>query len=135
MFLTYAKATLLDGSLTERIVPLAAERDVGVINAAAVSLGILTPNGTNMLEGHPATSAILHSAMQIRNLAAERGVEVAFVANQYSIWRSGARPTTVVGAGRVQSLEFAVAAAQQPRTRNLKRPFSFCGRRRTPTGG
>lgn len=58
----------------------------------------------------------------MRDLAAERGVDLAFVANQYSIWRSGA-PTTVVGTGRVQNLESAVAAAQQPPDPELEEAF------------
>jgi L-galactose dehydrogenase len=112
--LTYAKATLLDSSLTDQIVPLAAERGCGVINAAAVSLGLLTPNGTNIAEGHPATPTIIESAARMRALASELGVDISFLANQYSIWRSGAA-TTVVGVGKVKHLKSAIdAAAERP---------------------
>jgi L-galactose dehydrogenase len=120
--LTYAKATLLDGSLAERIVPVAGDRGVGVINAAAVSLGLLTPRGTNIAEDHPATPVIAESARRMRALAAERGVDISFVANQYSIWRSGAA-TTVVGTSKIANLQAAIAAAEQPLDDELEAAF------------
>ena len=40
--LSYAHCTLLDACLTDEVLPLAQEREVGVINAAAVALGLLT---------------------------------------------------------------------------------------------
>lgn len=120
--LTYAKATLLDGSLAERIMPVADERGVGVMDAAAVSLGLLTPNGTSIAKAHPATPAIRESANKMRALAAERGLDISFLANQYSIWRSGAA-TTVVGTGKIKNLESAVAAAQEPMDPELEEAF------------
>jgi L-galactose dehydrogenase len=122
VILTYAKATLLDGSLAERIVPLAAGHGTGVINAAAVALGLLTPNGTNILEGHPATPAIRDSAVKMRDLAAERSVDISFIASQYSVWRCGAA-TTAIGTGKVRNLESAVAAARQPPDPELEEAF------------
>ena len=43
--LSYAHCTLLDACLTDDVLPLAQEREVGVINAAAVALGLLTQAG------------------------------------------------------------------------------------------
>jgi L-galactose dehydrogenase len=120
--LTYAKGTLLDGSLADRIVPLAAGRGVGVMNAAAVSLGLLTRDGTNIAEGHPATPAIRESADKMRELAVEHDLDIAFVANQYSIWRSGAA-TTVVGTSKIKNLESAIAAAAAPLAPEIEAAF------------
>lgn len=120
--LTYAKATLLDGSLAERIMPLADEHGVGVLDAAAVSLGLLTRNGTNIAETHPATPAIREGASKMRALAAERGLDISFLANQYSIWRSGAA-TTVIGTRKIKNLESAIAAAQEPLDPELEEAF------------
>lgn len=120
--LTYAKGTLLDSSLTERIVPLASDRGVGVMNAAAVSLGLLTPRGSNIAEGHPATPAIRESAMKMRELAVQRGIDISFIANQYSIWRSGAA-TTVVGTSKIKNLKSAIAAGEVPPDPDLEAAF------------
>jgi L-galactose dehydrogenase len=120
--LTYAHGTLLDNSLAERIVPLAERHGVGVMNAAAVSLGLLTPGGTNMQNEHPATPEIRDSAERMRKLAAERGVDLAFLANQYAAWRSGAA-TTVVGTAKIKNLEAAVRAAETPLDVELEQAF------------
>lgn len=40
--LTYAKSTLLDDAFTTELLPLAEEKGVGMMNAAAVALGLLT---------------------------------------------------------------------------------------------
>jgi L-galactose dehydrogenase len=111
--LNYAGATLLDSSLTDHVVPLAAERGVGVISAAAVALGLLTPSGTNILIEHPATPGIIASADRMRSAAAERGVDISFVANQFAVQRSRAA-TTVVGTSKIRHLESAIRAAEEP---------------------
>jgi L-galactose dehydrogenase len=46
-------------------------------------------------------------------LCAGRGVDVAFVANQYAIQRSGCA-TTLIGTGRSRHLHSAVTAAETP---------------------
>jgi len=45
MPISYAHCTLVDACLTDEVVPLAQERGVGVINAAAVALGLLAQAG------------------------------------------------------------------------------------------
>jgi L-galactose dehydrogenase len=113
VLLTFAHGTLLDDSLAERILPIAAERGVGVMNAAALALGILAPHGTNMPGRHPAPEDVQRTAEAMRALAADRGIDLAFLANQYSIQRSGAA-TTVVGTAKLAHLESAVRAADTP---------------------
>jgi aryl-alcohol dehydrogenase-like predicted oxidoreductase len=122
VILTYAHGTLLDNSLAERVLPMADRHDVGVMNAAAVSLGLLTPGGSNLQIEHPATPAIRDSAARMRALADERGLDIAFLANQYAVWRSGA-PTTVVGTAKVRNLEAAIRAAETPLDPDLEREF------------
>lgn len=112
--LSYSHATLLDQCLTERLVPLAAERGVGIMNAAAVTLGLLTPGPSKIIGGqHPADAEIIAAAERIKAICAEAGVDVAFLANQFSIQRSGC-PTTVVGTVKPANLDSAVAAATTP---------------------
>jgi L-galactose dehydrogenase len=91
--LTYVHATLLDDTLPRELAPIAAENGVGLINAAAVALGILTPTGRSFGADHRAGRAILASADRMATLCAHRGVDLSFVANQYSIQRSGCATT------------------------------------------
>jgi L-galactose dehydrogenase len=112
VLLTYAHATLLDDSLQREVAPVAEARGVGLINAAAVALGLLTPKGPTMQSGdHPAGPAIREAAARMVALCAERGVDVAFVANQYAIQRSGCA-TTLIGTGRSSHLRSAVEAVE-----------------------
>lgn len=122
VILTYAHGTLLNNALPDHVLPAATEHGVGVINAAAVSLGLLTPAGTNIAKGHPATPAIIEAARKMRELADRHGVDISFVANQYSIWRSGAA-TTVVGTSKIKNLASAVDAAQTPLDEDLEAAF------------
>src|SRR5699024_5133706 len=48
VILNFAHGTLLDDSLSELLAPAARERGIGVINAAAVSVGLLTPKILNL---------------------------------------------------------------------------------------
>jgi L-galactose dehydrogenase len=109
--LCYAHATLLDQSLITELLPVAEDRGVGMINAAAVSLGLLTPKGS-VIE-HPADQVIKDAAARVVQLCRERGVDVAFLANQFSIQRSGC-PTTVIGTTKPQHLQSALAAVEEP---------------------
>lgn len=111
--LTYAHATLLDDTLTRVLAPVAEANGVGLINAAAVSLGLLTPHGSSMGADHPAGPAIREAADRMVALCAGRGVDVAFVANQYAIQRSGCA-TTLIGTARSRHLRSAVDAVDAP---------------------
>jgi L-galactose dehydrogenase len=113
VILTYAKATLLDDSLTTDLLPLAEKRGIGVMNAAAVALGLLTQRGSQFGQDHPAPEPVRRAGAAMVALADELGIDLAFLANQYAIQRSGA-PTTVVGVGRSASLRSAVEAATTP---------------------
>lgn len=111
--LTYSHATLLDDTLPRVLAPIAAEQGVGLINAAAVSLGLLTAKGSVIESGHPATAEIRDAAARMSALCAQNGQDVSFVANQYSIQRSGCA-TTVVGTGKSRHLHSALAAIDAP---------------------
>ena len=111
--LTYAHATLLDDSLQTRVLPVAEANGTAVMNAAAVSLGLLTPNGGSMAADHPATPVIREAAAAVVALCEREGVDVARLANQYSIQRSGA-VTTVIGTRKPANVRAAVEAASEP---------------------
>jgi len=111
--LTYAHATLLDGSLPDELADVAAATGTGLINAAAVALGLLTSGGSHMNKDHPASTAQRAAAAAMAAVCRDRGVDLAFVANQYSIQRSGCA-TTAIGTARSQHLRSAVTAAETP---------------------
>ena len=111
--LTYAHATLLDDTLEREIAPVAADQGVGLINAAAVALGLLTPAGSSIKVDHPATPAIRAAASRMVSLCAQRGVDIAFVANQYSLQRSGCA-TTLIGTRKSHHLRSALEALEEP---------------------
>jgi L-galactose dehydrogenase len=113
VILTHSKDTLLDSSLTEVLMPIARERGVGVMNAAALAVGLLTPGGSRVQFDHPASVAVRRAAERMRMLAVERGVDISFLANQFAIQRTGAA-TTVVGAGRWAHVDSAIRAAETP---------------------
>jgi L-galactose dehydrogenase len=109
--LSYAHFTLLNTQLAGELAPLCAQRGTGLINAAAVALGLLTPSGL-AIEA-PVGDRIVRAARRAAGICAERGADVAFLANQFSIQRSGAA-TTVIGTTKTRHLESAVAAASTP---------------------
>lgn len=118
VLLTYAHATLLDDTLEREISPVAQAQGVGLINAAAVALGLLTPAGSSMGADHPATPPIRAAAATMAALCAERGADLAFLANQFSIQRSGCA-TTLIGTAKSHHLRSAVDAADAPIDQDL----------------
>jgi L-galactose dehydrogenase len=112
VLLTYAHGTLLDNSIGE-LQPLAESRGVGLINAAALTLGLLSPRGSNVSFEHPASTAVQQAAAKMVAFCKERGVDLAFIANQDAIQRSGCA-TTVVGVGKSKHLASAIEAVSTP---------------------
>lgn len=111
VILSYAQYTLLNTRLADELAPLCERRGVGVINAAAVALGLLTPGGMRI--DAPVGDRIVRAARRAVDVCAERGADIAFLANQFAIQRSGAA-TTVVGTTKARHLDSAIAAESAP---------------------
>lgn len=109
--LSYAHFTLLNTELESMLEPVCAERDTAVINAAAVGLGLLTNAGPRI--DLPAPTEIRDAARSVTALCNERGVDISYLANQYSIQRSGCA-TTVIGTTKTKNLDAAVDAVSSP---------------------
>jgi L-galactose dehydrogenase len=109
--LSYAHYTLLNTRLADDLAPLCRERGVGLINAAAVALGLLTPTGSRI--DVPAGQRIVDAARRATAVCAQGGTDIAFLANQFSIQCSGAA-TTVVGTTKARHLDAALAAESTP---------------------
>lgn len=114
LVLSYAHSTLLDQCLGERLLPLAAEHGVGVVNASAVSLGLLT-SGRPKITGikHPADAEVIQAAGRVQQICVTHGVDISFLANQFSIQRSGTA-TTLIGTVNPKHMDSAIAAAETP---------------------
>jgi L-galactose dehydrogenase len=114
VLLNFCHGTLLDNSIADVLGPVADERGVGLINAAAVALGLLTSRGkTASAASHLGTERTVASAKRMIAICETANVDVAFVANQYAIQRSGC-PTTVIGTTNEEHLRSAVEAASAP---------------------
>lgn len=111
--LSYAHCTLLDDCLVTEILPLAEERGVGVINAAAVALGLLTEAGPPPHIAKVVGEQVCAAARRAVEVCKRRGTDVSFLANQYSIQSSGCA-TTLIGTTKQRHLDSAVAAAEEP---------------------
>ena len=111
--LSYAHCTLLDACLADDVLPLAQERGVGVMNAAAVALGLLTQAGPPPHITRVVGEGICAVARRVVEVCQRRGADVSFLANQYSIQRSGCA-TTLIGTTKQPHLDSAVAAVEEP---------------------
>ena len=111
--LSYAHCTLLDDCLATEVLPVAEEREVGVINAAAVALGLLTEAGPPPHIAKMVGEQICAAARRAAEVCQRHGADVSFLANQYSIQRSGCA-TTFIGTAKQRHLDSAVAAAEEP---------------------
>jgi L-galactose dehydrogenase len=112
--LNFSHGTLLDNSMHEVLGAPASERGVSLINAAAVALGALTPSvETRPDDSFMAPSSVLAAARAMSAECRARGVDIAFLANQYAIQRSGTS-TTVIGTTSIPHLRSAVEAATTP---------------------
>lgn len=109
--LSYAHYTLLNTRLADELAPVCDQHGVGLVNAAAVALGLLTPSGPRIEV--PAGRRIVEAARRAIEVCEAAGADVSFLANQFSIQRSGAA-TTVVGTTKTRHLDSAVAAASAP---------------------
>lgn len=112
--LNFAHGTLLDNTMEEALGEVARTNNVELFNAAAVALGALTPGVlTRDAAGFLAPPAVISAARAMTEICQDRGADIAFLANQYAIQRSGAL-STVIGTTRLPHLRSAVEAAVTP---------------------
>lgn len=91
---------------------------VGIINASALSMGLLTPSGPP--EWHPADSETKAAARRANELCTSRGSDLATVALQYALFSSkDLIATTLVGIDSVSTLEKNIAVMTSPQNWEL----------------
>ena len=114
--LSYSRYHLLDTSLDDVLGEIARERQIGLINASPLNMGLLTDKGPP--DWHPAP---LRAKNVVRNLVEfchSRGANLSTLAMQFALSYDGAA-TTLVGMSRVRHVERNLAELEKPVNREL----------------
>ncbi len=106
--ISYCHASLNDSTMISRLVPLAKARGTGIINASALSMGLLTMEGPPAW--HPAPEAVKAAVRKAVDHCAKRGANLAKLAQQYTIHLPEVE-TTLVGMARIAEVDANIEAA------------------------
>jgi len=110
--LSYCRSTLIDASL-DGYIPYLESKGVGLINAAATSMGLLTHAGPPVW--HPASEEVKNACARARKLCEERGVDITRLAIRSSIENHNL-PTTLVSAAKLEYIKANLENAGKPLT-------------------
>jgi L-galactose dehydrogenase len=91
--LTYCRYNLMIGDMDEKLLPFTREHGIGLINASALHMGILTERGAP--EWHPAPPPVREMGRKILALCKEHGYDGSEVALQYCFDHPGVASTLV----------------------------------------
>jgi L-galactose dehydrogenase len=81
--LTYCHYSLMNTEMDEVVTPFARKRGIGLINAAALHMGILTGHGPQ--EWHPAPQAVREAGRKAAEFCRSHGVDISEVALRFSL--------------------------------------------------
>jgi L-galactose dehydrogenase len=113
--LSYCHYTLNDTSL-EDLFPYLREKEIGVINASPLAMGLLTERGAPAW--HPAAPEIQAACARTAAHCRSRGVDLAQLALQFAVGAPEVA-TTLVGTASPQNLRKNAAWIEQPIDRDL----------------
>lgn len=99
--ISYCHGTLLDDTLVSELLPAAAERGVGVLNASPLSMGLLTHQGPQ--PWHPADDEIKSACRAVAGYCRARGADISELGMQFSFGLPGVT-STISGASTVSEL-------------------------------
>src|SRR5256712_7760675 len=108
--LSYCRYSLNDTAL-ETLIPYLQQKEVGIINASPLSMGLLTERGAP--DWHPAPAALKAACVKAAAHCRARGVDIAQLALQFSLSHP-AIATTLVGTANPENLKKNVAWSAQP---------------------
>lgn len=111
--LTFCDYNLLDQSAAEGVLAPAAERDVGVLNGAAVMLGLLGGGDPRLVTSSLATEERVRRATELWQWAAGRGISLAALNLQFCL-RERRITSTLVGVANPDELHTDLRALQEP---------------------
>jgi L-galactose dehydrogenase len=104
--LTYCHYNLMNTDMDEVLTSFARERGIGLINAAALHMGILTENGP--AEWHPAPQALRDAGKKAAEFCRSRGADIADVAMRFSLNHPYVS-STLVGMANTRQVEASLA--------------------------
>jgi L-galactose dehydrogenase len=113
--LSYCHYTLNDSSLDE-LLPYLRAKEVGVINASPLAMGLLTERGAP--SWHPASPEIQAACARAAAHCRRRGVDIAQLALQFALGAPDVA-TTLVGTASPENLRKNAAWIDQPIDRDL----------------
>ena len=91
--LTYCRYNLLISDMDDVLLPFAKEHGIGVINASALHMGILTPRGAP--SWHPAPPEVHEAGKKIVEYCEARGIDASEVALKFCFDHDGVASTLV----------------------------------------
>jgi len=113
--LSYCRYSLNDNSLL-KIIPFLQQRNIGIINASPLSMGLLTMRGVP--SWHPATAEIREVCRMAAELCQRGGADIAKLAVQWSVSNPDI-PTTLVGTANPNKIIRNVQWVEEPIDRQL----------------
>ncbi len=108
-FLSYCRYNLLFNDMDDFLTGFARERNIGLINASPLHMGVLTEGGAP--SWHPAPPEVLAAGAKIVAACEARGLKVADVALRFCVDHPYAS-TTLVGMSTVKHVERNIAAVK-----------------------
>ena len=100
--LSYCHYNLMNTTLADVILPFAKQKGIGIINASALHMGILTEQGAQ--SWHPAPEILHDTAQQLMVIAREHGTTITAIALQFALDNADIS-TTLIGMRTVEEVE------------------------------
>ncbi len=102
VILSYCHYNLMDTSLDDVLMPVARQKDIGLINASPLHMRVLTETGAPAW--HPAPKKVIEVGRQIADYCRSRGLDIAELALQFALQHPHVA-TTLVGMSQVREVE------------------------------
>ncbi len=109
--LTYCRYNLMITDMAHVLAPFAQQHQIGLINASALHMGLLTQQGAPAW--HPASPEARHAAQRVVELCKSRGVDAAEVAMRFC-FDYPAVSSTLIGLATRQQVEACLKSLNQP---------------------
>ena len=116
--LSYCHYDLMNTQMDEVLTPFARERGIGLINAAALHMGILTESGPQAW--HPASAEIREAGKKAAEFCRMQGVDIADVAMRFCLDHPYVA-STLVGMGSTRQVEASLKLMQTSTNQELLR--------------